>query len=648
MKKEKKRPGAFAVIARRLIALTLAGWLLVMGVLTWGVATDMARQMEASTRDFADRIWPTTGEDALPGALERDMISDLMFPYALPGLDALWPFVLPGMPSSIGSNDWLWGKWDILYGYEAVLAFRKDGQTVIASGSYLDFAYQTEQQWLEGSGEMTGNAYIDLSAFEEGRALADQWIQMNPMGTLMNYYFFYIMRLTGYFEGNAFHPVRIDKLHTADVPAYLPNDLESYSQYDQRVGLDWENILDMEAPEGRELVTIYGFDANAYHYPVEDPVTVNGVTYDDLLALLESDNWYREKENLFESVYIWGTGHDTPEGEIVTVVAVRCWPLQYALLRMIPAYLVSFAAVAVILLLFLRSLRRNLTRPMEELTDKIRRNAYIKPSARWQEPRALEEYYESSRQAIHEADTRIAQLNAALEYAKNAEENRRQLVSNITHELKTPLAVIHSYAEGLQAGIAGEKREHYLNVILEESEKMDALVLQMLDLSRLEAGRVRLQAEPFSLLALIRGVVEKMAPLAHAKRIRVDYGLTQEFTVTADEGRIGQAVTNLVSNAIKYSPDGGIIRINVFSHMGQACLRIENTCPHLSGEALAKVFDSFYRADPSRSEPGTGLGLTIVKTIVELHRGSCSVRNTTVHDGDIRRTGVEFGFQIPE
>jgi len=98
-----------------------------------------------------------------------------------------------------------------------------------------------------------------------------------------------------------------------------------------------------------------------------------------------------------------------------------------------------------------------------------------------------------------------------------------------------------------------------------------------------------------------------------------------------------------MSNAIKYSPAGGGIRIELFSHMGKAHFRIENQAEHLSDEALKKVWDSFYRADPSRTEPGTGLGLTIVKTIVELHRGSCSVGNITA--GGV--TGVQFGFQIP-
>ena len=95
-------------------------------------------------------------------------------------------------------------------------------------------------------------------------------------------------------------------------------------------------------------------------------------------------------------------------------------------------------------------------------------------------------------------DNEITRLNTALTYAKTAEENRRQMTSHIAHELKTPLAVVHSYAEGLQEHIAEDKRDKYIDVILSETERMDAMVLEMLDLSRLEAGKVKLSRDQFS------------------------------------------------------------------------------------------------------------------------------------------------------
>ena len=515
------------------------------------------------------------------------------------------------------------------------------------SGNYFSFVYTTQENWQQQNLEPVSHGYIDLDAVPGTLETIGAYLDTFPiMGDVGISLFLDVLRMEGYFDGVQFYPVSIDRGYS-NYGGHYP--LEQMSEIDSGGRLGWSNFFTGEAPADRELVTVYAWEFGGIRSDT-GPVTVEGVRYESLEDLVATDreSWglYRSS-NLLESVFIWRMPHEDSFGAYTYALAVRYWPLQYAAVRLIPFYLISFAVAVVLLLLVLLTIRRNLTRPLEELADKIRRSATITPSAAWAEPRALEEYYESTRQTLHENSTQIARLNTALEYAKNAEESRRQLVSNITHELKTPLAVIHSYAEGLQAGIAGEKREQYLNVILEEAEKMDAMVLQMLDLSRLEAGRVRLASDQFSLLELTRNVTEKLAPLAETRDLEFVYDIAQDFQVTADEARMTQVITNLLSNAVKYSPDHAQIHINLYSHLGEAHFRVENPSPHLSGEALEKVWDSFYRADPSRSEPGTGLGLTIVKTVVELHRGSCTVRNTTLRSGNAVSAGVEFGFRIP-
>jgi signal transduction histidine kinase len=213
------------------------------------------------------------------------------------------------------------------------------------------------------------------------------------------------------------------------------------------------------------------------------------------------------------------------------------------------------------------------------------------------------------------------------------------MISNITHELKTPLAVIHSYAEGLQEGIAGEHQDRYLDVILEETDQMDGMVLEMLDLSRLEAGKVRLASDRFSLLELTKAVFDKLDPLMQEKKLKVEFLWPQDFQITADEARLAQVVTNLATNAIKYSPEGGMINVQIFQHNGRCHFTIENQSEPIPEENLKKLWDSFYRTDASRTEKGTGLGLTITKTIVELHGGTCAARNTP--------NGVQFEFELP-
>ena len=212
------------------------------------------------------------------------------------------------------------------------------------------------------------------------------------------------------------------------------------------------------------------------------------------------------------------------------------------------------------------------------------------------------------------------------------------MTSNIAHELKTPLAVIHSYAEGLREHVAEEKREKYLDVILSEAERTDAMVLEMLDLSRLEAGRVKLAREDFSLAALTRAVFEKLEMAARAKKLRIDFDLPGDFTVTADEGRMAQVIENFASNAVKYTPEGGRVQVTLRRSGGKTVFTIKNDSAPLSDEALSKVWDTFYRADGARSGGGTGLGLAIAKSIVELHGGTCAAYNTA--------TGVAFRFAI--
>ena len=303
--------------------------------------------------------------------------------------------------------------------------------------------------------------------------------------------------------------------------------------------------------------------------------------------------------------------------------------------------------VLLTLKLVLRHIRRNLTGPLDGIIQAVAFNAPLTPTAKWEEIYSLEQQYSKFQQSLSEKNTELQQLRTKLDYAQNAEKNRRQLVSGLTHELKTPLAVIHSYAEGLQEGIAKDKEDQYLSVILEQSEKMDGMVLQMLDLSRLEAGKVRLSTDNFSLLALTQSVVDRFSPMLEGKGLNVNCGVAQDFLITADQARIEQVITNLVSNALKYTEPGNTITINVFQHNGKAGFSIENPGKWLTEEQLEKVWDSFFRADPSRSTPGTGLGLAVVKQIIQLHQGSCKAKNLLYKKQDGNQTAVQFSFSIP-
>lgn len=647
MKREHKRPSSFRAIAWRVTALTLALWLLSMTMLTWAVAKDFYRQLYDETQWYAssgsDRIQRDTDyPEELPGDFEVDMIDCLGYPYYWLNTDQLLPIVLPQTPNSYSSDDWIWGKWDLLYGYEAAVTYHdENGEILMQSGSYLTFVYTDEASWQAQNTEAQGFGYVNLDAVEGGADAFEHLLSDYPTGDFAISMFISVMRLNGYFEGAEFHPVSIDRGNYYS-PQGSTDDIPSLCRLDSRGIVEWTNILSARDAPDQALETIYVWDLSGIRSDY-GPVTVNGVHFETLTDLLAADldpQLSYSRESLLDSVIIWRARHEDVRGEYTLSIAVRCWPLGYAMLRLLPTYLVSLAVLALCVWLILRKIRRSLTIPLETILGSLYPSV---PASPWREPYLLEKEMADTRQSLAEARTELQQLRTALDYAKDAEENRRQLVSNLTHELKTPLAVIHSYAEGLQSGIARDKQAHYLQVILEEVEKMDAMVLQMLDLSRLEAGKVRLSEDRFCLLALTKSIAEKLAPAAESRGLHIYYGYEWECPVLADESRISQVITNLLSNAIRYTGDGGSIWIKIFASKGFAHFYIENTSPHLPQEVLDKLFDSFYRADPSRSEKGTGLGLAIARSIVELHRGQISVRNTTVN----AQPCLEFHFSIP-
>ena len=203
-------------------------------------------------------------------------------------------------------------------------------------------------------------------------------------------------------------------------------------------------------------------------------------------------------------------------------------------------------------------------------------------------------------------------------------QRERDLTNAVAHELKTPLALVRSYAEGLSEDIAPEKREEYLSVIVEESDRMAALVGSLLDLSRLESGRARFQPVPVALDQVVRDVLR---PLEHpARKKGITLSLTLEpCTLSGDREQLTRLVGNLASNALRHCAPGGEVRFLLRVEKGSALLRVENDGDPIPPEVLPRLFEPFYKADPARTrtQGGTGLGLALVQEITALHGGRC-------------------------
>lgn len=218
-------------------------------------------------------------------------------------------------------------------------------------------------------------------------------------------------------------------------------------------------------------------------------------------------------------------------------------------------------------------------------------------------------------------------------------QRERNFARAAAHELKTPLAVLRAHAEALREDIAPEKWAQYLDVVLSESDRMAALVGHLLELSRLESGAAP-KREPVELAPLVREVLSPLALPMEQKNLRLQVEL-EEVSLTGDRARLGEAVENLLSNALRHAAPGGTIQVKLEKLGHRARLTVYNDGPNIPPEDLPRLWEPFYRADPSRSRDsgGTGLGLAIVRKAVEVHNGQCRAENRT--------EGVAFLIELP-
>jgi len=203
---------------------------------------------------------------------------------------------------------------------------------------------------------------------------------------------------------------------------------------------------------------------------------------------------------------------------------------------------------------------------------------------------------------------------------------KTEFLSIASHELRTPLAVIKGYAEILASGglgLVGPEQKAKLERITSNADHLDMLVNNILDLTRMDAGELKLEKRRFQAKTLIRNVLADMAQLASKKSIRLSLKVEDGLKLTADRTRMRQVLVNLVDNAVKFTPEGGQVKVTASKKDGAAVIRVSDTGVGVREKDQRLLFTRFYQADSSiqRRYRGTGLGLTICKRIVELHGG---------------------------
>ena len=224
---------------------------------------------------------------------------------------------------------------------------------------------------------------------------------------------------------------------------------------------------------------------------------------------------------------------------------------------------------------------------------------------------------------------------------------RKQFISDVSHELKTPIALIQGYAQGLVENVTtdDESRKFYAEVILDESNKMDKLVKQLLELMKLEYGKREFNNEKFDLRELVNEVIRKCDVMIKEKGIKVNFNVKEPIYVFADEFYIDQVVTNYFTNAIKHAEEvNGRKEINIYiekiKHKKKIRLYVYNTGENIKEEDLERIWKRFYKVDSSRNreDGGTGIGLALVKAIMNNYQNEYGVHN--------KEDGVEFYFDL--
>ena len=211
---------------------------------------------------------------------------------------------------------------------------------------------------------------------------------------------------------------------------------------------------------------------------------------------------------------------------------------------------------------------------------------------------------------------------------------RRETTAALAHELKTPLSVLSATAELLGDNLAPEKQAHYLNVIQQQAQRMDGSVRHMLELSRLETGAQALRRSTFSLAELAQERLQAALP-THST-IRTEFAAQGKYEVNADRALLTRALDVLLENAVQHTPEGGCITV----YLADGVLSVMNTGDAIPADALPRLWEAYYQADPSRNAKGDGLGLSIAKTVFDLHGYACGAENTDI--------GPKFWFKFAD
>ncbi len=316
-------------------------------------------------------------------------------------------------------------------------------------------------------------------------------------------------------------------------------------------------------------------------------------------------------------------------------------------------FMILISLVAILLTSILAYyISRSFTKPIRELNDIAKQITELDFSKKYHSTstdeisvlgNSINQLSDSLRTKIDELNAINIELEKDIEETSKLAEMRSQFVSDVSHELKTPITLIQGYAEGLVDGIitSDEDKKYYTEVILDEANKMSTLTKELLDLSNLEYGNNELSIEEFDIVELATNILKKNEIIFKDKDISIEFNHTEEsLIVLGDVFRIEQVITNYINNAIKNIDENKAIKLSIEKQENIAKISVFNSGRNIKEEMLSRIWTKFYKVDSSRNrmENGSGIGLSLVQAIMNKHKNNFGVVN--------KENGVEFWFEL--
>ena len=374
---------------------------------------------------------------------------------------------------------------------------------------------------------------------------------------------------------------------------------------------------------------------------------------DDMEVLYSNDQYQllRKNDTRLDSEYLVLVGVLENGDMILMRTAVESIRESAAISNRFLLFVGAAAIVSSLLVAFFTT--RHITKPLQQLTDISKRMVDLDFNAKYESNRSnsyeveelgnhINRLSENLERTISELKTANVELQDDIEKKIQIDEMRKEFLSNVSHELKTPLALIQGYAEGLQECINddAESREFYCDVIIDEADKMNRMVKKLLTLNQLEFGNDQVVMERFDMTELVRGVANSTKILMEQKGIRLELDNLEEAWVWGDEFKVEEVITNYMSNAINHADGGKVIRVFYTRFEDKLRVSVFNTGQPIPEDDIDKIWVKFYKVDKARTREygGSGIGLSIVKALMDSFHQQCGVIN--------HEDGVEFWMEL--